>query len=233
MSQERSRYPRPSNHERIPTGRTPTRRIRTGRVPPGRIPTEHIRTIGPQPKRRLWPFIVLMVLELLFLVGMVALWLWPYLAMPNYVGPNVEVAQIQISTTKIPHLMHVQVIIYDKDHKPSKPIDCYTIQGNTLTLQSDTITFASWENSLGLRSGYKLTRLLGCHSVATLTDKDSLSDLNGGEDGFFTMVQGQTWYAELLQAQAYYSESAPLLANLHIGQTTETFHVFTSPKASP
>ena len=233
MSQERYRYLRPSNYERIPTGRTPTRRIRTGRVPPGRIPTERIRTIGPQPKRRLWPFIVLMILELLFLVGMVALWLWPYLAMLNYVGPNVEVAQVQISTTKFPHLMHAQVILFDKDHQPSQPIDCFIMQGNTLTLQFDTITFASWESSLGLHSGYKLTRLVGCHSVTMLTDKDTRSDLNGGEDGFFTMVQGQTWYAELVQAQAYYSNSAPLLANLRIGQKTETFYVFTPPKASP
>src|SRR5207302_6581052 len=112
-----------------PLGRTPTRRIPTrgippgrippGRIPPGRIPTERIRTIGPQPKRRLWPFIVLMILELLFLVGMVALWPWPYLAMHNYVVPNVEVAQVQISTTKFPHLMHAQVILFDKDHQLS------------------------------------------------------------------------------------------------------------------
>ena len=165
MSQERDSHSRQSNYEHIPTGRIPTRRIRTGRVPPGRIPTERIPTIGPQPKRRLWPFIVLMILELLFLVCMVALWLWPYLAMNNYVGPNVEVAQVQISTTKFPHLMHAQVILFDKDHQLSQPIDCYQMQGNTLTLQFDTITFASWENSLGLHLGYKLTRLLGCHSV--------------------------------------------------------------------
>jgi len=233
MSQERYRYPRTSNYRRRPTGRVPTGRIRTGRVPPGRIPTERIRTIGPQPKRRLWPFIVLMILELLFLVGMVALWLWPYLAMNNYEGPNVEVAQVQISTTKFPHLMHAQVILFEKDHQLSQSIDCYLMQGNTLTLQFDTITFASWENSLGLHLGYKLTRLLGCHSVAMLTDRDTRSGLNGGEDGFFTMVQRQTWYAELVQAQAYYSNSAPLLANLRVGQKTETFHVFTSPKASP
>jgi len=174
-----------------------------------------------------------MILELLLLVGMVALWPWPYLAMNNYVGPNVEVAQVQISTTKFPHLMHAQVILFDKDHQPSQPIDCYLMQGNTLTLQFDTITFATWENSLGLHLGYKLTQLVGCHSVTMLTDKDTRSDLNGGEDGFFTMVQGQTWYAELVQAQAYYSKAAPLLANLHVGQKTETFYVFTPPKASP
>ncbi len=225
------RYPRPSNYERNPTGRTPTRRIRTGGIPPGRIPTKRIRTIGPQPKRRLWPFIVLMILELLFLVGMVALWLWPYLASSNYVGLNdVMVAHVQISTTRIPHLMYAQVTIFNQDQQPSKPIECYITQGNKLLLQGDIITFAPWENSIGLHSGFKLTRLMGCHGGATLTDKDSIADLNGGEDGFFAMVQGKAWDSQLIQAQAYYSQPITFLANLPVGQKTQAFNVFTSPK---
>ena len=186
MSQEKYRYPRPSNYERMPTGRTPTRRIRTGRVPPGRTPTRRIRTIGPQPKRRLWPFVVLMILEVLFLAALVALWLGSYLAVPNYVGLNdVMVAHVQISTTRIPHLMYAQVTIFNKDHQPSKTIECYITQGNKFFLQGDNIIFALWENSIGLHSGFKLTRLMGCHSVASLTDKEIIADLNGGEDGFF------------------------------------------------
>ena len=139
MSQERYRYPRSSNYRRRSTGRFPTGRI---------------RTIVPEPRRRIWPLLVLIALELLFLLALGALWLWPYLAMPDYVGPNVEVAQVQISITKIPHLMHAQVVLFDKDHKPSQVINCYIMQGNTLTLQFDTITFVPWEKSLGLHSGY-------------------------------------------------------------------------------
>src|SRR5213080_3777170 len=97
MSQERYRYPRQSNYRRTPTGRFPTRRI---------------RTIGPEPERRIWPLIVLIVLELLFLLSMLALWLYPYFAMPNYVGLNSNmVAQVQISTTRKPHLLNVQVTL--------------------------------------------------------------------------------------------------------------------------
>ena len=215
MSQERDRYPRSSNYRRRPTGR---------------IPTERIRTIGPQPKRRLWPFIVLMILELLFLVGMVALWPWPYLAMPNYVGLNGNmVAQVQIFTTRKPHLLNVQVTLFNENHNSTRNINCYIMQGDRLLLQGDILTFASWQNSIGLHSGFKLTQLVGCYSDTTFKVRDIISDLNGGEDGFFGMAQGQTWYSELVQVQAYYYKSRPLLANLPVGQKSDTFYVFTSP----
>jgi hypothetical protein len=63
-----------------------------------------------------------------------------------------------------------------------------------------------------------------------LTDKDTQSDLNGGEDAFFTMLKGQAWFAELIQAQAYYSKPIFVLANLPVGQKSETFYVYTRPE---
>ena len=192
----------------------------------------HIPTRG-RSKWKLWLIRGIAIVCLLAIItASLSLWLRP--AMSNYLGLDGEiVAQVQFSSTRIPHLILVNVILLAKDHQLSQSIDCYLMQGNTLTLQFDTITFASWENSLGLHLGYKLTRLLGCHSVAMLTDSDTRPGLNGGEDGFFTMVQRQNLYAELVQAKAYYSNSAPLLANLRVGQKTETFDVFTPPKASP
>ena len=71
---------------------------------------------------------------------------------------------------------------------------------------------------------------MGCYSDTTFKGSDIISNLNGGEDGFFGMAQGQTWYSELVQVQAYYYKSRPLLANLPIDQKTETFYVFTSSR---
>ncbi len=210
MRQQRYRYRRPPN-----SGRSPTRRI---------------PTVGHQPHRRIWPFVALMILEILFLLAMVALWLCAYLAMPNYVGLNGNmVAQVQISTTRKPHLINVQLTLFDKDHNSTRDINCYMMQGDRLTLQGDILTFASWQSSVGLHSGSKLTQLMGCYSDAAFKGSNIISDLNGGEDGFFRMAQGQTWYAELVQVQADYSKSRPILANLPVGKKTETFNVFTSP----
>lgn len=215
MSQERYRYSRQSNYRRAPTGRFPTRRI---------------RTIGPEPERRIWPLIVLIVLELLFLLSMVALWLWPYFAMPNYVGLNGNmVAQVQISSTRKPQLIHVQLTLFNEKHNPTRVINCYMMQGDRLVLQGDILIFTSWQNSIGRHSGFKLTQLVGCYGDTTFKGSDIISDLNGGEDGFFGMAQGQTWYSELLQVQAYYYKSRPLLANLPVDQKIETFNVVTSP----
>ena len=216
MSQEKYRYPRSSNYKRRPTGRFPTGRI---------------RTIEPDPRRRIWPLIVLIVLELLFLLSMVALWLWPYFAIPNYVGLNGNmVALVQIFTTKKPHLLNVQVTLFNKNHNATRDINCYMMQGDRFLLQGDILIFASWQDSIGLHSGFKLTQLMGCYSDTTFKGRDIISDLNGGEDGFFGMAQGQTWYSELVQVQAYYYKSRPLLANLPIDQKTETFYVFTSSR---
>ncbi len=208
MSQQR--YRRPSNSGRSPTG--------------------YIPTTGHQPKRRIWPLVVLMLLELLFLLAILALWLWPYFAIPNYVGLNGNmVAQVQISTTRKPHLINVQLTLFDKNHNSTKVINCYMMQGDRLVLQGDLLTFAPWQNSIGLHAGFKLTGLLGCYSDATFKGSNIISDLNGGEDGFFAMAQGQTWYSELVQGQAHYSKSRPLLANLPVDQKSETFNALTSP----
>jgi hypothetical protein len=224
MSQQGYSYSRPSDHRR-----SATRRSSAGYGSAGRTPTGRTQTIGPQPKRRIWPLVVLIVLEFLFLLSMVALWLWSYLAMPNYVELNDNiVAQVQLFTTRKPHLMYANVTLYDKDHNPTTSIHCYMMQGTRLVFQGDVLIFAPWQNSNGLHSGYKLTQLTGCYSDATFQGGDIMSDLNGGEDGFFRMAQGYTLYAQLVQVQAYYSRPVFLVANLPVGQKSGTFNVFTS-----
>src|SRR5437588_10515078 len=146
MSQQR--YRRPSNSGRSPTGSIPT--------------------LGPQPKRRFWALVVLMLLELLFLLAMLALWLWPYFVISNYVELNGNmVAQIQISTTRKPHLINVQLTLFDKNHNSTKVINCYMMQDDRLVLQGDLLTFTPWQNSISLHAGFKLTELLGCYSNAS------------------------------------------------------------------
>ena len=181
-------------------------------------------------KWKLWLVLGIAIVCLLAFV-IVPLWFWPRSAIPNYVGLNGDmVVQVQIKSTKIPYLLNVQLITFNTDHKPSKPINCYIMQGQKLTIQGDILNFAPWLDRFGLHSGYKLTQLAGCYSDTTLKNKLALSDLNGGEDSFFATVQEYTWYSQLVEAQAHYSKPISVLANLPVGQTIETFYVYTTPK---
>ena len=125
--------------------------------------------------------------------------------------------------------MNVQLIIFNTDHKQSKPINCYMTQGQKLIMQGDILNFAPWLDRFGLHSGYKLTQLAGCYSDTTLKKILALSDLNGGEDSFFATVQEHTWYSQLVEAQAHNSKPIFVLANLPVNQKTEAIDVFTSP----
>ena len=180
-------------------------------------------------KWKLWLVLGIAIVCLLAFV-IVPLWFWPRSAIPNYVGLNGDmVVQVQIKSTKIPYLLNVQLITFNTDHKPSKPINCYIMQGQKLTIQGDILNFAPWLDRFGLHSGYKLTQLAGCYSDTTLKKILALSDLNGGEDSFFATVQEHTWYSQLVEAQAHNSKPIFVLANLPVNQKTETIDVFTSP----
>lgn len=181
-------------------------------------------------KRKNWfVFGTMIVFLLAIVIGL--LWLWPYHVMPEYVGPNGnEVLQVQFSSTKVPHLINVQLTFFNPDNKPSKFSNCYIMQGQNLTIQADKLDFAQWLSIIGLHSGYKLTQLDGCYTDATFQNKLTLSELNGGEDSFFAAVQGHPWYSQLVEAQAQYSKPIPVLANLPVGQKTETIYVYTTPQ---
>ncbi len=187
----------------------------------------HIPTRG-RSKWKLWLIGGIAIVCLLAIIT-ASLSLWPHQAMSNYLGLDGEtVAQVQFSTTRIPHLILVNVILLDKDHHSTRNINCYIMQGEKLMFQGDILTFAPWLNSIGLHGGFKLIRLTGCYNDAKFKEKLALSNLNGGQDNFFRMVQGQAWYSWLVEA--HYSKPIFLLANLPIGQKSKSYNMSTSQK---
>lgn len=161
----------------------------------------------------------------LFIIAVFLLWQWPYSVMPTYQGFNGNlVAKVHITKTRIPQLWSVQLT----DGNPAEDINCYIKQDGRLELQGDILIFPSWLNILGLHSGYKLTRLLGCYSDPMLRDKGTVFILNNGEDNFFTTIQGQKWLSWIVTGD--YSKPLFLPTDLQVNQKVRQYDVITTQK---
>src|SRR5712692_2135140 len=130
--------------------------------------------------------------------------LWATFLVQTYLGlsANIMVARVHAtSIANLPHLMSVEIILYDKDgHQISD--NTYGVMGDEWELQGDIIKFPSWMNVVGLHSGYKLTRLEGRYDDPNLerNNKHSVIVLNGGDDNFFKTAQTQTWLSPFVEA---------------------------------
>jgi len=130
--------------------------------------------------------------------------LWATFLVQTYLGlsANIMVARVHATSfVNLPHLMSVEIILYDKDgHQTSD--NTYGVMGDEWELQGDIIKFPTWLNILGLHSGYKLTRLEGRYEDPNLerNNKHSVIVLNGGDDTFFKTAQTQTWLSPLIEA---------------------------------
>ena len=161
----------------------------------------------------------------LFIIAAFLLWQWSYSEMSTYLEPNGKLAaKVHITTTRIPHLLSVQLT----DGNSIDDTSCYVKQGGTLKLQGDDINLPSWLNILGLHSGYKLTRLEGCYTDPMLRDKGTVFILNNGEDNFFTTVQGQKWLSWIVAAD--YSKPLFLPTDLQANHMARTYDVITTQK---
>ncbi len=130
--------------------------------------------------------------------------LWTTFLVQSYLGVTgeIKVAHVRASAiTNIPHVMSVELVLYDKDgHQISD--NTYGVMGDEWMLQGDIVKFPTWLNIVGLHSGYKLTRLEGRFDDPNLerNNKHTVIDLNGGDDNFFKTAQTQTWLAPLVEA---------------------------------
>jgi hypothetical protein len=130
--------------------------------------------------------------------------LWATFLVQSYLGltGDIKVAVVRATSIKnLPHIMSVEMILYDKDgHQISD--NTYGIMGDEWELQGDIIKFPSWLNVVGLHSGYKLTRLEGRYDDPNLerNNKHSVIVLNGGDDNFFKTAQTQTWLSPFVEA---------------------------------
>ncbi len=141
--------------------------------------------------------------------------LWATSLVQTYLGltGDIHVARVRATSfTNLPHIMSVEVMLFDKDgHQASD--NTYGVMGDEWELQGDIVKFPTWLNILGLHSGYKLTRLEGRYDDPNLerNNKHSVIVLNGGDDTFFKTAQTQTWLAPLVEAT--YGNAVILPAN--------------------
>ena len=141
--------------------------------------------------------------------------LWATSLVQTYLGltGDIHVARVRATSfTNLPHIMSVEVMLFDKDgHQASD--NTYEEMGDEWELQGDIVKFPTWLNILGLHSGYKLTRLEGRYDDPNLerNNKHSVIVLNGGDDTFFKTAQTQTWLAPLVEAT--YGNAVILPAN--------------------
>jgi hypothetical protein len=122
--------------------------------------------------------------------------LWLTFLVQTYLGltGNIKVAEIRATSTNLPHVMSVEVILYDQNGNTTSD-KTYIVQGDEWMLQGDIIKFPSWLNILGLHSGFKLTRLEGRYDDVNMerNSPHTVIELNGGDDNFFKTVQEQAW----------------------------------------
>jgi hypothetical protein len=148
--------------------------------------------------------------------------LWLTFLMQAYLGltGDIRVARIHaMPIANVPHLMSVELILYDKDgHQTSDKT--YGVNGDEWMLQGDIIKFPTWLNVLGLHTSYKLTRLEGRYDNPDLERHatHTVVELNGGDDTFFKTVQQQAWVSPVVEAA--YGNAVFLMAD---GKTYDVF----------
>ncbi|HEV2583829.1 MAG TPA: hypothetical protein VGT44_23445 [Ktedonobacteraceae bacterium] len=152
--------------------------------------------------------------------------LWLTFLVQTYLGltGDIRVARIHATATNIPHLMSVEVILYDNNGNPASD-KTYIVQGDEWMLQGDIVKFPSWLNILGLHSGFKLTRLEGRYDDVNMerTAPHTVIELNGGDDNFFKTVQAQAWTSPFVDSA--YGSSTFLSPDNH------TYDIFVSQDA--
>jgi hypothetical protein len=156
------------------------------------------------------------------LVLIAASLLWLTFLMQAYLGltGDIRVARIHaMPIANVPHLMSVELILYDKvGHQSSDKT--YGVNGDEWMLQGDIIKFPTWLNVLGLHTSYKLTRLEGRYDNPDLERHatHTVVELNGGDDTFFKTVQQQAWVSPVVEAA--YGNAVFLMAD---GKTYDVF----------
>lgn len=184
---------------------------------------EVMRTGVPYPRR--WGFGRLRwkrgISGILLLAIAVSL-LWLTFLVQTYLGltGDIRVARIHATSVRnIPHMMSVEVILYDQNGKPTSD-NTYIVHGDEWMLQGDIVKFPTWLNILGLHSGFKLTRLEGRFDNINMerNSPHTVIELNGGDDNFFKTVQEQAWTSPFVDSA--YGSSTFLSAD---GKTYDVF----------
>lgn len=138
---------------------------------------------------------------MLVLVGVSLLWLT--FTIQSYLGltGKIQVAQVHATTTNVPHMMSVELKLFDNNGNPTSD-KTYLVSGDEWIVQGNIIQFPTWMNILGFHASYKLTRLEGRFDDVNMerNSQHTVIELNGGDDNFFKTVQQQAWTSPFVKA---------------------------------
>lgn len=155
--------------------------------------------------------------------------LWSHAQTQNYLEINglTLVGQVSVnSTSRYPHHMNVNLFLDDNNGHEYLDSTCSmmcTLSGDNVILQGIVITYPAWQGVLGLHPKFKLTILRGIYANPAIARKNTPGArlINGGNDGYFGLVQAGGWLG-FLGVSAAYSNSVKVPANGH------TYNVYVS-----
>jgi len=195
-------------------------------------PRQHLRQKQQRKKRHWLPIVVALILGAIlggsFLAPALQQVQLAYSVMPTYTALNRQsVAQVIITATRKQQLETVSITPFDNNHHlTSEKISCFIRKGEPLLFQGDVLNYVQGLNSLGLYTGFKLTRVVGCSINANVLDPNTALLLNNGDDPFFTQLQGHPWPLSTASANSssFTLRPEPLQSN----QQPETYNLYIS-----
>jgi hypothetical protein len=120
---------------------------------------------------------------------------WMTTLIQGYLGLTGEVKAAHIVASQIenaPGMLTVELTLYGEDHTTVASRRTYQLEGDRWMLQANIVELEPLANTLGLRGGYKVTRLDGQFADGHHPSKDAVI-LNDDRDFFQEMQEGAWW----------------------------------------
>lgn len=130
--------------------------------------------------------------------------LWVTTLLQTYLGLTGEVKAAHVIATPVadaPHTLDVDLTLFGDGNHPDKH-EKYRVEGDLWVLQATIVELEHWVNTLGLHSGYQVSRLYGQRLDGVATKQNHIF-LNGGDQDFFEDMQKGTWHTKPFVRSAY------------------------------
>ena len=129
---------------------------------------------------------------------------WIMTLVQGYLGLTGEVKAAHVIASKfenMPGVLSVDLTLYGDDHATAASRKAYQIQGDRWVLQANIVELEPLANTLGLRGGYKVTRLYGQYADGRPTTEHQI--LLHDDQDFFKEMEDGVWWTKPFVRSAY------------------------------